>query len=691
MNFGFIQVGPPRHFIAKAALSAALLQALFALPVAQAQQGGFSASALPWLPSPPEASQPTGAESAAQALADSAFFATRSGEMRIDGTVRAINSKRKRFVLETDVMVLQSDSSGELNSLPARTILIDRATILWMPSGEGAFDFALLSREQEVIVIGVASPDGRFVRARLVALSRDVMPSTPRRSAPNSKRTSVAQIPLAQEPVRRTTAKPSPPKTPLPVAFPEKSRPASQNDATQTAATAPKVLSRPTKAVAARPVTEKSQAAKENITQSNAAAPVARGTLSRMTLMAATPRVTFRHGDSKLSAMPAPTTQLSPLRPNSTPPLNERAQGSLPSEGEARLNAPLSTAPRVIPVPPRLSSSPSSAPVGRLANSFAGPDNQPALSEAPLDQPTRTIVPPLDAHPDSQKAQSEAARENAQRAWQAAARPRFHASREAQRDIHFTYFSGSDSTSTAAPTEKLIALTFDDGPHPANTLAVLDVLKRERVPATFFVVGRNVEKHPELVLRAVAEGHEIANHTYRHLQRASMSVGEWTQEIAHNNRVLTGLLGGAPRWFRAPGCRYSFAALQAINELGMIRVDTTNNSGDWEQPDPDAIVRRVLNRLAPGQVLLFHDTAPQTARALPLLLAELKQRGYRCVGLTELAQRAQATPGFQPLWCPPGQGIVIAAPNPDSTTATAGEAAHPVVHSEVPLPAETTP
>jgi len=293
----------------------------------------------------------------------------------------------------------------------------------------------------------------------------------------------------------------------------------------------------------------------------------------------------------------------------------------------------------------------------------------------PLDEPARAIVPPLQDHPDSGRAKIEADRGEAERAWKVTARHKFQASREAQRDIRFTYFSGlvSDSPTILDGTndDKIVALTFDDGPHPTGTVAILDALKRERVPATFFVVGRNVEKHPELVLRAVAEGHEIANHTHRHLQRASMSVGEWTQEIDRNNRVIAGVLGGAPRWFRAPGCRYSFAALQAINELGMIRVDTTNNSGDWEQPNPDAIVRRVLNRLAPGQVLLFHDPAPQTARALPQILAELKRRGYRCVSLTELAQRAQATPGFEPLWCPPGQGIVVAAAAPGSATNSA--------------------
>jgi peptidoglycan/xylan/chitin deacetylase (PgdA/CDA1 family) len=94
-------------------------------------------------------------------------------------------------------------------------------------------------------------------------------------------------------------------------------------------------------------------------------------------------------------------------------------------------------------------------------------------------------------------------------------------------------------------------------------------------------------------------------------------------------------------------------------ELDMMRADTTNNSGDWSQPHADAVVRRVLGRLAPGQVLLFHDAAPQTAPAISKLIQEMRSRGYRFVTLTELAQRSQSA-GFTPQWCPPGQGIVIA-------------------------------
>ena len=233
------------------------------------------------------------------------------------------------------------------------------------------------------------------------------------------------------------------------------------------------------------------------------------------------------------------------------------------------------------------------------------------------------------------------------------ARQRFQARQIAQNEIHYNYFSGG------TPGEKLVALTFDDGPNPAGTPAVLDILKREGVPATFFLIGRNAEKHPELVLRELAEGHDIGNHTYHHRQRTNLSLQEWRDEISQTNAVIVNIVGASTRWFRAPGCHYTAATLQAIQEQGMVRVDTTNNSSDWDKRSAAVISQSVLERLAPGNVLLFHDPMPETARALPHLIHEIRNRGYRFVLLGDLALRAQATPGFQPAFHPLGQGIVI--------------------------------
>ncbi len=205
---------------------------------------------------------------------------------------------------------------------------------------------------------------------------------------------------------------------------------------------------------------------------------------------------------------------------------------------------------------------------------------------------------------------------------------------------------------------KMVALTFDDGPH-ANTARILDILDANGAKATFFLVGRNVQKNPAMVREIARRGHDIGSHSFHHFQGVRLSLSQWQQEVDDNNQVIGAILGVAPRWFRAPGCHYSDEALQALRSRGMVRVDSSNNSGDWHEPSPDKIVAGVLSRLAPGQILLFHDPLPQTARALPVLLRELASRGYKCVTLTELARASAQDTTFTPPLCPPGQGIIL--------------------------------
>lgn len=238
------------------------------------------------------------------------------------------------------------------------------------------------------------------------------------------------------------------------------------------------------------------------------------------------------------------------------------------------------------------------------------------------------------------------------------ARQRSAALRVAQSKIQYTHFSNG------SPREKLVTLTFDDGPDPAWTPKILDILKREKVPATFFIIGTKAEKYPELVLRAAAEGHDVGNHTYHHFQVNELDAQDWRFEIERTNEVLATILGGPTRWFRAPGCHYTADALQSLRDLKMVRVDTTANSGDWDKYDAPAIVSRTLKHLSPGGVILCHDRVPKMATALPHLIKAIRQRGYRFVSLAELALRAQATPGFVPEFWPANQGIMIEGPLP---------------------------
>lgn len=222
-----------------------------------------------------------------------------------------------------------------------------------------------------------------------------------------------------------------------------------------------------------------------------------------------------------------------------------------------------------------------------------------------------------------------------------------------QDGIRFAAFSGGRAQ------ERLVTLTFDDGPDPAVTPRILDILKREKVPATFFIVGRKAAKYPQLVRREAAEGHDLGNHTYHHYELTWLDPTGLKFEIQHTNDTLRQILGVPTRWFRAPGCHYTQASLKVIRDLGMVRVDTTDNSGDWAGYGVRSILNRVMTHLSPGDVILCHDRMPETVQALPILIRSVRRRGYRFVPLAELARRAQQTPGFRPDLWPDNEGITL--------------------------------
>jgi peptidoglycan/xylan/chitin deacetylase (PgdA/CDA1 family) len=227
-----------------------------------------------------------------------------------------------------------------------------------------------------------------------------------------------------------------------------------------------------------------------------------------------------------------------------------------------------------------------------------------------------------------------------------------------QGQISFAAFSGGVSS------EKEVALTFDDGPDPEVTPEILDILKQERVPATFFVVGSKAERFPELIRREAEEGHDFGNHTFHHFELTNLDPEGVRDEITRTNDALEQIVGAKTRWFRAPGCHYTPDALKVIRSCGMVRVDTLDNSGDWANPGVPSILRRTLSHLSPGDVILCHDRIPQTVEALPRLIHTLRKRGYRIVPLAQLALEAQSTPGFRPVIWPRGEGVQIQAIRP---------------------------
>ena len=186
-----------------------------------------------------------------------------------------------------------------------------------------------------------------------------------------------------------------------------------------------------------------------------------------------------------------------------------------------------------------------------------------------------------------------------------------------------------------------IALTFDDGPGEA-TPAVLDMLRRAGIHATFFLCGQNVERYPELARRIAQEGHEIGNHTYSHPRLLGRTPGKIAWEIEHTQNIISYRTGQTPTLFRPPyGLRW-FGLFPVLKRNGLTSVMWSVNSRDWKRPHTK-IVQRVIQETHPGAIILFHDGVPPrksgnrqvTVEALRDILHATIGR-FECVPVSEL-------------------------------------------------------
>jgi peptidoglycan/xylan/chitin deacetylase (PgdA/CDA1 family) len=189
--------------------------------------------------------------------------------------------------------------------------------------------------------------------------------------------------------------------------------------------------------------------------------------------------------------------------------------------------------------------------------------------------------------------------------------------------------------------ERAVALTFDDGPDPVYTPQILDVLARYEVKATFFVIGRRVDAHPEMVRRIVAAGHAVGSHGYSHAILRGVWPGEITTELDQSDAALYRAAGIRTRLFRHPGGMQG-AFLPFVARAGGWRVVVWSvDPRDYTQPAAGEIARRVLEAAHPGAIVLLHDGSPdgnksreQTVAALPAILEGLRAGGYRIVPVT---------------------------------------------------------
>jgi peptidoglycan/xylan/chitin deacetylase (PgdA/CDA1 family) len=177
-----------------------------------------------------------------------------------------------------------------------------------------------------------------------------------------------------------------------------------------------------------------------------------------------------------------------------------------------------------------------------------------------------------------------------------------------------------------------VALTFDDGPDPRWTPKVLALLARYHVRATFCVVGRHVDAHPELVRAIVARGHQLCNHTYDHDEGlVSRPPAVMAAQIARTQAAVFRAAGVRPTLFRAPGGFWSKAVVEAARAQGLAPLRWTADPRDWARPGVHAILRTLLSELRAGRIVLLHDgggNRKQTLQALEWMLRELPRRHY---------------------------------------------------------------
>lgn len=186
--------------------------------------------------------------------------------------------------------------------------------------------------------------------------------------------------------------------------------------------------------------------------------------------------------------------------------------------------------------------------------------------------------------------------------------------------------------------EKWVALTIDDGPHPEYTPRLLKILKQARVHATFFVVGTLAEEHPDLIRAEVADGHEVATHTYSHQDLRKLRPDQVKREMLQGGAAVKRVTGTTPRILRPPYGFYDSYDVRCANALGFTVIMWSLHSGDSQGLKPDAMCERV-RKAQNGDIILMHDGFGYTPRALPTVLQILKNRGFRLVTVEEMLQR----------------------------------------------------
>lgn len=182
--------------------------------------------------------------------------------------------------------------------------------------------------------------------------------------------------------------------------------------------------------------------------------------------------------------------------------------------------------------------------------------------------------------------------------------------------------------------QKKYLLTYDDGPSSEWTPRIIEILSRNNIRAIFFVVGKEAEKHPDIIRKMDEMGMEIGVHSHSHKPLPFLSTRGIRQEIEKTADAIRKITGKSPRYFRPPWGLYNKEVLDIAGRNGMKTILWSRSPIDWKERDPDKIRNNATKKISAGEILLFHDGCKKSAsrqptvKALPVVIKELKRMGF---------------------------------------------------------------
>ena len=184
--------------------------------------------------------------------------------------------------------------------------------------------------------------------------------------------------------------------------------------------------------------------------------------------------------------------------------------------------------------------------------------------------------------------------------------------------------------------EKVVAISFDAAWGADNTVKILDILDSYNVRATFFLVGFWVDKYPDMVKEIDRRGYEIGNHSENHPEMSKLSTEQMKNELESVNNKINDLIGKRPELFRPPYGDYNNSVINTVRGLDMHAIQWSIDSLDWKEYGREALISRVLKKVKNGDIILFHNNAKYTPEALPEILTELKNRGFKVCAIGDI-------------------------------------------------------